>query len=155
MKVDIISDSEEKLTAEALNGRVTVIQPESILIVVRGMILAHSFPVALTGREVSFNQDMKGLVPNSEFLPRFVFHWFQNNSSKILQAVEGSSHGTKRLATDVLYGMQIPKPSLDKQADALWVLDTFRARLDETADHIRASRKLCRAMRNELLINHV
>ena len=29
---------------------------------VRGMILAHSFPVALTTKKVTINQDMKALV---------------------------------------------------------------------------------------------
>jgi type I restriction enzyme S subunit len=148
MKQDVISDSEEKLTDTALNGRVTILPIESILIVVRGMILAHTFPVALTNREVTFNQDMKGIIPTSDFSPRFVFHWFKNNSARILQATEESTHGTKRLATDVLYGMQIPKPSPAKQEMAVTVLETFRTKLAEIADHIASSQQMLRSLRN-------
>lgn len=148
MKQDVISDSEEKLTDTALNGRVTILPSESILIVVRGMILAHTFPVALTGREVTFNQDMKGIIPNSDFSAEFVFHWFKDNSTRILQATEESTHGTKRLATDVLYGMQIPKPSPAKQKMAVTVFETFRTKLAEISEHITSSQQMLRSLRN-------
>lgn len=148
MKQDVISDSEEKLTDTALNGRVTILPPESILIVVRGMILAHTFPVAFTDRKVTFNQDMKGIVPNSDFSAGFVFHWFKDNSAKILQATEESTHGTKRLATDVLYGMQIPRPSPEKQEKAVVVFEAFRTKLAEIAKHIATSQQMLRCLRN-------
>lgn len=148
MKQDVISDSEEKLTDTALNGRVTILPSESILIVVRGMILAHTFPVALTGREVTFNQDMKGIIPNSDFSAEFVFHWFKDNSTRILQATEESTHGTKRLATDVLYGMQIPKPSPAKQEMAVTAFETFRTKLAEISEHIVSSQQMLRSLRN-------
>ena len=148
MKQEVISDSEEKLTDTALNGRVTILPPESILIVVRGMILAHTFPVALTGREVTFNQDMKGIILNSDFSAGFVFNWFKDNSVRILQATEESTHGTKRLATDVLYGMQIPKPSPEKQEKAVVVFEAFRTKLAEIAEHIATSQQMLRCMRN-------
>ena len=148
MKQDVITDSEEKLTDTALNGRITILPSESILIVVRGMILAHTFPVALTGGEVTFNQDMKGIIPNSDFAAEFVFHWFKDNSTRILQATEESTHGTKRLATDVLYGMQIPKPSPAKQKMAVTVLETFRTKLAEISEHIASSQQMLRSLRN-------
>ncbi len=153
MKVDIISDAEEKLTEAALLESVTTLQPDSILIVVRGMILAHTFPVALTGKEVTFNQDMKGLVPNSDFLPRFIFHWFKANSAQILSAIEESTHGTKRLATDLLYKMQIPKPSRMRQEEALKALEAFSTQLDHVSEHIRESKRLCRILRNQMVVS--
>ena len=148
MKQDVISDSEEKLTDTALNGRVTILPSESILIVVRGMILAHTFPVAVTGRKVTFNQDMKGIIPNSDFSTEYVFHWFKDNSARILQATEESTHGTKRLATDVLYGMQIPKPSPAKQEMVVTVFETFRTKLAEISEHIASSQQMLRSLRN-------
>ena len=148
MKQEIISDSKEKLTDTALNGRVTILPSESILIVVRGMILAHTFPVSLTGREVTFNQDMKGIITNSDFSARFVFHWFKDNSARILQATEESSHGTKRLATDLLYGMQIPKPSPAKQKIVVTVFETFRTKMADISKHIASSQQMLRSLRN-------
>ena len=68
--------------------------------------------------------------------------------------VEESSHGTKRLATDVLYRMQIPKPSIEKQEDALRILDSSHARLDESTKHISVSRNVRQALLNDLIGNH-
>lgn len=148
MKQDVISDSEEKLTDTALNGRITILPSKSILIVVRGMILAHTFPVALTDREVTFNQDMKGIIPNSDLSAEFVFHWFKNNSARILQVTEESTHGTKRLATDILYGMQIPIPSLAKQEEVVAVFEAFRTKLTDISEHLSLSLQMSRNLRN-------
>lgn len=148
MKVDVISDSEEKLTERALKNRITILPKGSILVVVRGMILAHTFPVAMTGTEVSFNQDMKGIIPDNRFLALFLYHWLKDKSSRILQVVEESTHGTKRLATDVLYRMEIPCPSLAEQEQSLNVFESFQLRLSQVAAHIKSSKDACRFLRD-------
>ena len=63
MKVDVIEGSRDWITDAAVSGSsVKLIPSGSLLMVTRGMILAHSFPVALTARQVTVNQDMKALV---------------------------------------------------------------------------------------------
>ncbi|EAW4493673.1 restriction endonuclease subunit S, partial [Salmonella enterica] len=62
MKVDYISKSELSISQDAVqNSSVTLISEESLLFVVRGMILAHTFPVAIAKKEVTINQDMKAI----------------------------------------------------------------------------------------------
>ncbi|MEW6595763.1 MAG: restriction endonuclease subunit S [Thermodesulfobacteriota bacterium] len=64
MKKEIIADSEDHITSTALNDTgIGLVPPQNVLIVVRGMILAHTFPVAMTAGQVTINQDMKALVP--------------------------------------------------------------------------------------------
>ena len=64
MKALHISDARDHISKSALEGSsVRIIPPGSLLMVVRGMILARAFPVALTTREVTINQDMKALLP--------------------------------------------------------------------------------------------
>lgn len=115
MKYDTISDSQEKITDAALTKRTPILPKDSILIVVRGMILAHTFPVARTLRDVTINQDMKGIIPSKYFLCDFIFHWFKNNDRNFLKLTEESTHGTKRISTDILFSMNIPKPPLEEQ----------------------------------------
>jgi type I restriction enzyme S subunit len=79
------------------------------------MILAHSFPVAVTGREVTFNQDIKALVPNVQCDPEFLLYWFESNSDAILAITETANHGTKRLPTERFFGMEMSLPSLEEQ----------------------------------------
>jgi type I restriction enzyme, S subunit len=117
MKRPLISDAEEHLS-EAGKLESTVVGPGSVLIVIRGMILAHSFPVAITESEVAFNQDMKALIPNESFSAAYLYHWFRWVKPTILKRMSDSSHGTKRLAMDDLFEMKIPTPSRNEQ-DAL------------------------------------
>jgi len=64
MKVEHLFDSQDHVTELALNEtRLPRIPSGSLLIVVRGMILIHSFPVATTQVDVAINQDMKSLTP--------------------------------------------------------------------------------------------
>jgi hypothetical protein len=44
--------------------------------------------------------------------------------------------------------MQIPKPSPAKQEMAVTVLETFRTKLAEIADHIASSQQMLRSLRN-------
>lgn len=148
MKSDVINGTEEKITDVALNNGLPVLPPGSILLVVRGMILAHTFPVALAGREVAFNQDVKGIIPSPDFSSEFIFHWFKANSVKIIHSTEESTHGTKRLATDVLYKMKIPKPSLEKQKQAAGILEAFRAKFAEVSLHLLTSQKVLSSLIN-------
>lgn len=59
MKCDEIGDAEDHVSPAALSGgALRLIDPVAVLIVVRGMILAHSFPTAVTTQRVTINQDM-------------------------------------------------------------------------------------------------
>jgi type I restriction enzyme S subunit len=146
MKCDTVSDSEEKLTDQAMRTRISVLPSECILFVVRGMILAHTFPVALTGRDVAFNQDMKGIIPGAEYSPLFLFHWLHANAARILRMTEESTHGTKRLATDILYAMKVPCPTLAVQESAVDVFETLRSRITDVSSHVQSLHTLCRTL---------
>jgi type I restriction enzyme S subunit len=73
MKRAIIDDTEDKLTSAALRQSSTkLVPPGSVLMVVRSGILKHSFPVAVTAREVAINQDIKALIPHPGVNSTFV-----------------------------------------------------------------------------------
>ena len=62
MKRAAIADSEDHVTTAAVAASpITMLPLGTVLVVVRGMILAHSFPVAVTTAPVTINQDMKAL----------------------------------------------------------------------------------------------
>jgi type I restriction enzyme M protein len=115
MKQPVINDSEEHLSA-AGRQESTEVGPGTLLIVIRGMILAHSFPVAIAQRNVAFNQDMKALVPSEAFSSKYLLHWFKWATPKVLGRISDSSHGTKRLAMEDLFDMKVPTPKLGDQS---------------------------------------
>ena len=142
MKRPSIADSEEHLS-EAGRHESTVVGPGSVLIVIRGMILAHSFPVAITEREVAFNQDMKAVVLNEAFSASYLFHWFKWAKPTLLKKMSESSHGTKRLAMDDLFAMKIPTPSRTEQdsfVENIQSLENTEAAVMQNADNLRQFR---------------
>lgn len=155
MKYDTISDSQEKITDAALTKRTPILPKDSILIVVRGMILAHTFSVARTLRDVTINQDMKGIKPSEYFLCDFIFHWFKNNDRKFLNLTEESTHGTKRISTDILFSMNIPKPPLEEQKTVI-LLNRIMNEISAIKNKITISILLKKKLYNNLVgFSHV
>lgn len=84
MKLARISDSIDHLTETALmETSIALIPVNAILIVVRGMILAHSFPTAINEAPVTINQDMKALRCNEGLEVAYLF-WCLNGFAKVL-----------------------------------------------------------------------
>lgn len=116
MKQPYIGDSEDHISPAAIQGSaVKLISTGSLLFVVRGMILAHSFPCALTTREVTVNQDMKALVLALPELGEFLLRVCQAARSRVLARVERSSHGTCRLDSEVVEMLPVALPAVAEQ----------------------------------------
>jgi type I restriction enzyme S subunit len=116
MKIDYIDDAQDKITTQAVQESSTKLIPVgSVLIVVRGMILVHSVPVALTQSEVTINQDMKALIPTRGIDGEFLLFFMKGLRDFILDLVEESAHGTKCLRSEVFERMKITMPALEEQ----------------------------------------
>ncbi|MGB1250550.1 MAG: restriction endonuclease subunit S [Candidatus Promineifilaceae bacterium] len=128
-----ITDSQEHITQTAIkeSKRVKLIQPNSVLVVVRGMILAHTFPVGVTILEVAINQDIKAFVLDDSIDSEYFGYMLRACSAEILDRVETAAHGTKRLKTDELLGITIPMPEKDIQKSIVKRLDVILNEIDE------------------------
>ena len=115
MKRDILSAAEDNISEDAGLRHSKVVSEGAILIVTRGMILAHTVPICMAGRRLSFNQDIKALVVSDDFNPWFIFYFLKHSHRRLLSVVEDSSHGTKRIASDQLFQLRVPKPSRERQ----------------------------------------
>ena len=101
MKIREIVGSQDHITDAALRQTgVTLIQPPAVLIVVRGMILARTFPTAVTAVPVTVNQDMKALLPKPELKADYLVSLFTGIQRELLKLVEIAGHGTCCLRTD-------------------------------------------------------
>lgn len=116
MKVDVLSDSIDHVTHQALQDTgLQLIQPPAVLIVVRGMILAHTIPVGLSANPVTVNQDMKALIPRKSFDAEF-FAWLLRACAPAFFAlIEESGHGTRVLRTDLWTKQYLPIPPIEEQ----------------------------------------
>lgn len=87
----------------------------SVLIVVRGMILAHTVPVALSTVPVAINQDMKAFVVKPGLDAEYLLWTLRAFQPYLLAKVSTAAHGTKKIDMDVLASLPIPMPSLAEQ----------------------------------------
>ena len=131
MKCDEIADAEDHVSPAALLGSaLRLIDPAVVLIVVRGMILAHSFPTAVTIRQVTINQDMKALRCRSSVEPYFLRDFFWGTESDIVSLADSSAHGTRKLETEVLGHFEVCLPPLKEQRAIVGHITEKTSRLD-------------------------
>ncbi|MCA9469064.1 MAG: N-6 DNA methylase [Nitrospira sp.] len=86
MKSDVILDTEDHISSEAVSGSATKLFPaKTVVCVVRSGILKHTFPVALLSRPMCINQDLIAFQPKgSEMSPEFLFYVLKAKSGSIL-----------------------------------------------------------------------
>lgn len=140
MKRPLIDDAADHISPEAIESSpLKLIPVGSLLMVVRGMILAHSFPVALTTRPVTINQDMKALSVPKELAP-YLLLYLQASKNTMVGLVDRSSHGTCKLVSEKLWSLQISLPPLEEQARILAKVTELLALCDQLKARIVAAR---------------
>jgi type I restriction enzyme S subunit len=135
MKQERISDSIDHITEKALEETgLAIIPVGAVLVVVRGMILAHSFPVAITEGPVTVNQDMKALRCEGDLDARFLF-WCLTGFSKVLSGLaQESAHGTLKVESDTLKKFAFPVPPIDEQREIVRFLESRLNHLDRLVE---------------------
>lgn len=144
MKCHLIKDSQIKVTEHALSQSNLKLVPEnSLIMVVRGMILAHSFPVAITGCEITINQDMKALTPPDE-ISKYLLLYLKASKHKVVGLVDRSSHGTCKLISEKLWSLPIFLPPLEEQHRIVQKVDELMAICDHLKERLNhASETRC------------
>jgi type I restriction enzyme S subunit len=127
MKRNILLDSIDHISEEAVvNSNLRKIPLNSILIVVRGMILAHSIPIALTRNSLTINQDIKALITRIKNIqPMFLLYLLLTSKTLLLQLVSTAAHGTKRIETSSLENLNIIIPPYSLQIKFIKIVETI------------------------------
>lgn len=151
MKAPRLHDAIDRISDSAVAAGATVLPAGAVLMVVRGMILAHSMPVARAERPLSFNQDIKAVVCRDRVDSEFLLYWLLSNAHRLLSLTTESTHGTKRLPTETLFREVVACPPVEEQraiATVLSDVDDLLAKLDQL---IAKKRGLKQASMQQLL----
>lgn len=139
MKKRVIDSSEETVTEKALaETGIKLVDPPAVLIVVRGMILVHTFPVAITSVPVTINQDMKALRFRPGINPLFMTWLLEGIGRALLPVVvEEAAHGTRAIRMDQWRMVTIALPPEAEQRAIVTYLDRETQKIDLLVFKIR------------------
>jgi type I restriction enzyme S subunit len=88
-------------------------------------------------KPVTFNQDLRGLVPREGIDGRYLARFLEASEASILGVVDEASHGTKRLTSERFENFEVPVPPLIEQRRIADLLDR--------AEALRAKRRVALA----------
>lgn len=145
MKQDVILDTEDHVSEAAVNGRATRLVPGgTLLCVVRSGILKHSLPLAITAREMTFNQDLVAIIPTDGRLDVTYLYWvLKGRSAEILEKGIKPGVTVESFRAGFFSDFAIPLPPLEVQKQIVAEIEGYqkvingaRAVLDHYRPHI-------------------
>jgi type I restriction enzyme S subunit len=147
MKQSLVEQTTDNLTASGVAAGSRIAPIEASYVVVRGMILAHTFPVSRMPRPGAFNQDIKAIVPGPLVRPAYLSCWLRGFAADFLRLAGDSTHGTKKLDLRDLTAFPITLPSQREQDRVVEILDG----LDDQTSAVEQTIGKLVAVRNGLL----
>lgn len=106
----------DHISREAVDNSATRLVPQNtILVVNRSGVLAHTLPVGIVQQESSFNQDIKAIIPNNDYLPEFIAMFLKANEAIIIR------HGVKKgptvhsLVGGYIENLEVPTITKERQ----------------------------------------
>lgn len=152
MKGTQLSDTTLHISQSAVDESSTRMAPEgSLLILVRGMGLAHGAQVVELLRPCAFNQDIRAIHLASRIVPRFLVLALRHRINNSSNALSNAAHGTLKIDMDQLKGLEITLPSVEKQAVTVAKIDELLASTDELLSRYQDKLKYLDELKKSLL----
>lgn len=151
MKRERLADVSDHVSREAVEAGSAIAPRGSVIVVVRGMILARDVPVCLLKVPMAFNQDVKAILPSDRMQPDFLLYALIQHKSELARKVGRSAHGTYTLLSSEIARMQIPVPSLDEQAEISNAICTVEEKAQLHTKQAAALRDLFRTLLHQLM----
>lgn len=132
MKSEIISDTEFKITKEAVKNSSTNIIPKGNVIIATRVGLGK---VCFLTKDTAINQDLRGIIPKrpNQIDVRFLFQWFKSIAHLIVS--EGTGATVQGVKLPFIKDLRIPVPSLSEQQRIVSILDESFAAIDKAKSY--------------------
>lgn len=116
MKRSYLAESEDWVTSQAVADGLGVIQPNSVLMVVRSGILRRTFPVAINTVATTINQDLKALEMVQPEMATYVQLMLKGFERVILRSLTKVGTTVESIQFDLFSSHCFPLPPLPEQA---------------------------------------
>lgn len=126
MKSTRLSDSVLHISKAAVDESSTRMAPVgALLILVRGMGLAHGAQIAELMVPCAFNQDIRAIHPNPDLIPRYLLFALRDRINSSDTVLSNAAHGTLKIDSDELQKVMIPYPPHEHQQRIVAVIDSL------------------------------
>jgi len=139
-------ECDDHVSGQAVGNGTRIAPKGSTLVMVRGMGLHDGVRVSQAREDVTFNQDVKALVPRTIEADLLLFAML-DAQEELHRRVETSGHGTGKMPSEILLAHPITMPPRDVQRELALHLSALN---DRIAGNRSESRSLAR-MRDDLL----
>ena len=144
MKFDVVTDSIDHISAEAIKSSATSLIPKgSLLMVVRSGILARIVPIAITGRDLTINQDLKAFCPNGAIRSEFLYYLLHSKMDLLLSMVSRGAT-VHRLMSEQIRSIDFLLPPLTEQKRIVAILDEAFVAIDKAKENAEKNLKNAR-----------
>ena len=124
MKSTRLSDSLLHISRSAVDESSTRMAPAgTLLILVRGMGLAHGVQIAELMVPCTFNQDIRGIHLQPDLIPRYLLFALRDRINSRDNVLSSAAHGTLKIDSDELRSVMIPVLSRDSQQRIVTTID--------------------------------
>lgn len=153
----LLSDSVHKITLEAIDETSQNVFPafKSLIFVFRSGILRHTFPIAISDKVFSVNQDIKVLVPKAEFLPEFLYQKFKSLELYFLKTAVKAGTTVESVDGKVFFTTEIGLPGQNEQLRISNALKTLDIQTQCLISELRKSTNLKTSLMQDLLTGKV
>jgi type I restriction enzyme, S subunit len=126
MKSTRLSDSLLHISRSAVKESSTRMAPAgALLILVRGMGLAHGAQIAELMVPCAFNQDIRGIHPEPDLTPRYLLFALRDRINSSDTVLSNAAHGTLKIDSDELQSVMIPVPPNEQQQRIVTTIDSL------------------------------
>ncbi|MFJ9781037.1 restriction endonuclease subunit S [Amycolatopsis sp. NPDC101161] len=151
LKHSRVYTSDQHLTEAGLRAGSKIAPAGATLILVRGMALHRETRIGMATRPVSFNQDVKALIPKPGILPEYLMYALQARSAQVLDLVSSAGSGTGVLDTQLLQRLSIWVPDESVQSGIVTAVDAIDRDVENVLQAIAKARAIKQGMSQELL----
>lgn len=122
--------TEASVSTEAIGNGTRLAPENTVFIAVRGMSLHNEIRVIRSPKALSFNQDIKAIVPKSGIDPLYLYYVLLSKKPELLASVEAAGHGTGRLPTDKLKALDVPRFGSRTEVSLAELFESIDSKID-------------------------
>lgn len=140
MKDEEIWDASDHISEEALyESSTSLIEPGSVLLVVRSGVLKHSLPIAINRTPVCINQDLKAVAPSDKLTSEYLFVTLKHLEKMILAQCVRVGSTVHNIDSKKLFDIKITLPPVLLQRAFTDIFVNYRSDQRRITSHITES----------------